>query len=183
MNTARTILSHATKVYARFKVDAFKADAEFAEQFAVPKGSLVYVGYWSGDFDTRNKDPKNKDLPGHSTQQKAVTFLANAGCIEQVRRGGRDYPSVIRLLKPPTLEDAIEGNLTNVQQVQPSKLNSLDKITAALINRVDILEQQLKYLDAQFGQFNERLGWVETHFPGDMPGTGLAIDDSNLVNP
>jgi hypothetical protein len=182
MSTARTILSHATKVYARFAVDAAEVDAQFAEQFAVPEGALVYVGYWSNDFGDRN-DPKNDGLPGASTQQKAVTFLANAECIEHVRRGARDYASVIRLIRPPVLDDAVEANLDNIQQVQPSKLNNLDAITTALINRVDTLEQQLKYLDAQFGQFNERLGWVETHFPGDMPGTGLAIDDSNLVNP
>lgn len=149
------VLVHATKMYHRFEKQMQEADTQFASVYGVPEGTPVYVGYWSRDF-TDPSDPQNEGLPQASTQQRAVTFLNNTGCLQLLRRGGRDYPSVYRLVHPPTPVDAA-NEADSLTSMRPNKLVSLDNSVVALVNRVGQLEIDVEQLERLYAGLSEQI--------------------------
>lgn len=150
MTTPPPLFNHAVKLYAAFTEKADEAPADVAEMFGVAAGALIYVGHWSTDF------VNYPGLPGESTQQKAYAFLQSAGCLEVLRRGGRDYPGVIQLKRPPAAEDA-DGHL-DTRHVYVGKVGALEKAVNGLVSRVASLSDQM---DAVNGRYDALVRDVE----------------------
>jgi hypothetical protein len=142
MTTPPPLFNHAVKLYAAFCEKADEAPADIADSFGVQPGSWLYIGHWSTDF------VGYPGLPGESTQQKAYAFLQNAGCLEVLRRGGRDYPGVILLKRAPVVEDA-DGHL-DTRHVYVGKLGTLEVTTRGLVSRVAALTYELKVLNGRY---------------------------------
>lgn len=91
-----------------------------------------------------------------SYYSKLYAYLYELGCIELVRRGTSHYPSQLRLIHAPTLEEFDASYLTNVKpratllEQRISHIEGrlpkvdLEQALAALAIRVDALESQLK---------------------------------------
>lgn len=134
MSAPPPLFNHAVKLYAAFAEAASTVTDQDISVLDVAPDSLVYVGHWSTQF------AGHPELPGESTQQKAYAFLQNAGCIEVLRRGGRDYPGVILLKRAPVADDT-DGRMDQLAHV--GKLGVVEKALGSLINRVaDLMEAQ-----------------------------------------
>ncbi len=140
--TTPPIYTHASNLYKAFE-DAettVEVDEQMSHDMGVPVGTKVFIGHWSTTFVN---DPF---LPGESTQQKAYAWLQSIGCLEVLRRGGRDYPGVIQLVRPPTVEDAKNApHDTRVARRGP--LGVVENIVKAHTGRISDLEDTVATLD------------------------------------
>lgn len=72
-------------------------------------------------------------------------YLREMGCIEQVQRGARGRPSIIRVIKPPTADDV-------ARQYVPSRYRrdinlTKGKSIATLQEQVDAIQRRLPDID------------------------------------
>lgn len=150
--TPPPIFMHACNLYNAFLAASFEADEVRAQEYGVKPGENLYIGHWSTSFVGRD------DLPGESTQQKAYAWLQNTGCLEVLRRGGRDYPGVILLRHAPSIQDAAEGVPTDTRQLRNGKLGVVETAVQAHNGRINNLEDAVGTLS---GQYNALIRDVE----------------------
>lgn len=173
MSAPPPLFNHAVKLYAAFERASLPATEQDVSVLDVPADALIYVGHWSTQFAG---DPA---LPGESTQQKAYAFLQNSDCLEVLRRGGRDYPGVILLRRPPVAEDA-DGYLDG-RQLYVGRLGVAEKTVAGLAKMVDDLGTRLAATDGRYdalvrdtelrlNQLDARLTQQESSCPGPLSG-------------
>lgn len=141
--TPPPIYVHACNLYAAFEGAAHEVtDEKVAHDYGVPVGAKLFVGHWSTTFTNKTDYP---DLPGESTQQKAYAFLQNTGCLEVLRPGGRDYPGVIILHRPPTLKDATDAP-SDTRATRAGKLGVVETAVEGHTVRIGNLEEAVEVL-------------------------------------
>jgi hypothetical protein len=136
------IYMHACNLYQAFYEASIEADEKLALEFGIQPGDHLFVGHWSTTFVGRN------DLPGESTQQKAYAWLQGIGCLEVLRRGGRDYPGVILLRREPVAEDATVAP-TDTREIRNGKLGVVESAVNGLARRTGHLEDEVTTLSEQ----------------------------------
>jgi hypothetical protein len=144
--TTPPIYTHASNLYQAFERAAVEVDESMAHDMGVPVGDLVFIGHWSTTFVN---DPY---LPGESTQQKAYGWLQSIGCLEVLRRGGRDYPGVIHLVRPPTVEDAKTAP-PDTRIARRGPLGVVENSVKAHTERIDNLEEAVDVLNQQHAAY------------------------------
>jgi hypothetical protein len=137
--TPPPIYAHALNLYNAFYEASLEADEQLATDFGVHVGDRLFIGHWSTTFIGRN------GLPGESTQQKAYAWLQNIGCLEVLRRGGRDYPGVILLRREPNKEDA-KGAPNDTRQIRNGKLGVVEAAIQGHSGRIGDLEDNVSDL-------------------------------------
>lgn len=142
--TPPPIYTHACDLFAAFlgSPRTVRADEEIANDYGVRVGDRLYVGHWSTDF--ANWD----GLPGESTQQKAYAWLQAVGCVEVLRRGGRDYPGVILLVREPTVEDA-KNAPRDTRANRLGKLGTIEVAVNAHNERIKDVEDSIETISGQ----------------------------------
>lgn len=135
---APPIFTHAVNLYRSFyeAPNAVSATETDAANLSVQPGDRLFIGHWSTQFQN---DP---DLPGESTQQKAYAFLQDRDCVEVLRRGGRDYPSVILLKRPPDAED-IGAASSDSRAVRLGKVGTIEVGLRGVLQRLTAIEDRV----------------------------------------
>jgi len=140
--TPPPIYTHASNLYTAFENASVEVDESMAHDMGVDVGAKIFIGHWSTTFVN---DPY---LPGESTQQKAYAWLQTIGCLEVLRRGGRDYPGVILLVRPPTVEDAKLAH-PDSRVARRGPLGVVENVVKAHTERISSLEETVDVLKQQ----------------------------------
>lgn len=130
------IYEHALRLYQAFEGEAIEATPEEAELYGVATGTPLFIGNWGSTFVGR------ENLARESTLQKAYAWLQDVGCLEVLKRGGRDHKGVVQLHRAPVFED-VDDLPADSRYRRGGRLGVVELTVESLVKRVSELMEGL----------------------------------------